>query len=80
MFVSDRNSLLFYSQTFRDILHQEYQVPIEKINIIPGGVDIDRFNINLSPTEARSQLGWHHDHLSKYYFETTLKLLLGNFR
>lgn len=49
------------SQTFRDILHQEYQVPLEKINIIPGGVDIDRFNINLSPLEARSQLGWHQD-------------------
>ncbi len=49
------------SQTFRDILHQEYQVPLEQINIIPGGVDIDRFNINLSQSEARSQLGWHQD-------------------
>ncbi len=49
------------SQTFRDILHQEYQVPLEKINIIPGGVDIDRFNINISPIEACSQLGWHQD-------------------
>ncbi len=49
------------SQTFCDILHQEYQVPLEKIHIIPGGVDIDRFNINLSPTEARNQLNWHPD-------------------
>jgi glycosyltransferase involved in cell wall biosynthesis len=49
------------SQTFRDLLHQEYQVPLEKIHIIPGGVDIDRFNINLSPTEARKQLNWHLD-------------------
>ena len=30
----------------RDLLHQEYQVPLDKIHIIPGGVDIDRFNIN----------------------------------
>ncbi|WP_019506517.1 glycosyltransferase family 4 protein [Pleurocapsa sp. PCC 7319] len=49
------------SQTFSDILHQEYQVPLEKINIIPGGINIDCFNINLAPIEARSQLGWHQD-------------------
>ncbi|MGL6342004.1 MAG: glycosyltransferase family 4 protein, partial [Waterburya sp.] len=49
------------SQTFRNVLHQEYQVPLEKISVIPGGVDIDRFNINLSSTEARTQLHWHSD-------------------
>jgi glycosyltransferase involved in cell wall biosynthesis len=49
------------SQTFRDLLHQEYQVPIEKIHIIPGGVDIARFNIDLSPAESRQQLNWHQD-------------------
>ena len=49
------------SQTFRDILHQEYQVPLDKINIVPGGVDIDRFNIDLSVTEARTKLGWDRD-------------------
>lgn len=46
------------SQTFRDILHQEYQVPLEQINIIPGGVDLERFNIQVSPADARSKLGW----------------------
>lgn len=55
------SQFIVLSQTFRDILHHEYQVPLEKIQIIPGGVDIDRFNINLSPTEARSQLNWHPD-------------------
>ena len=49
------------SQTFRDILHQQYQVPLERIHIIPGGVDIDRFNIGDSPAEARSKLGWSSD-------------------
>ena len=49
------------SQTFHDILHQEYQVPLERINIIPGGVDIDRFNIADSPAEARSKLMWSSD-------------------
>lgn len=47
------------SKTFRDILHQEYGVPLEKIHVVPGGVDIDRFNIELSQAEARSKLGWH---------------------
>lgn len=60
--VYNRSSqFIVLSQTFRDILHQEYQVPLEKIHIIPGGVDIDHFNINLSPVEARSQLNWHPD-------------------
>jgi glycosyltransferase involved in cell wall biosynthesis len=60
--VYNRSSqFIVLSQTFRDILHQEYQVPLDKIQIIPGGVDIDRFNINLSPTEARTQLNWHQD-------------------
>jgi glycosyltransferase involved in cell wall biosynthesis len=60
--VYNRSSqFIVLSQTFRDILHQEYRIPLEKIQIIPGGVDIDRFNINLSPTESRQQLNWHPD-------------------
>ena len=55
------SQFIVLSQTFRDILHQEYQVPLEQINIIPGGVDIDRFNINLSSAEARTVLNWHQD-------------------
>ena len=46
------------SKTFRDILHQEYQIPLEQIEIIPGGVDLKRFNIDISPTEAKAKLGW----------------------
>jgi glycosyltransferase involved in cell wall biosynthesis len=55
------SQFIVLSHTFRDILHQEYQVPLAKIQIIPGGVDIDRFNINLSPAQTRSQLHWHAD-------------------
>ncbi|MEM9510511.1 MAG: glycosyltransferase family 4 protein [Cyanobacteria bacterium P01_E01_bin.35] len=46
------------SETFRDILHQEYQVPLERINVIPGGVDLERFDIKVSSQDARSKLGW----------------------
>jgi glycosyltransferase involved in cell wall biosynthesis len=55
------SKFIVLSQTFRDVLHKEYQVPLAKIHIIPGGVDIDRFNINLSPAQTRSQLHWHAD-------------------
>ncbi|MBD2596699.1 glycosyltransferase family 4 protein [Nostoc spongiaeforme FACHB-130] len=46
------------SKAFGNILYQQYQVPWEKIHIIPGGVNIHRFQPNLSPKEARQQLGW----------------------
>ncbi|MBD2495412.1 glycosyltransferase family 4 protein [Nostoc sp. FACHB-280] len=46
------------SKAFGNILHQQYQVPWEKIHIIPGGVNIHRFQPNFSPKEARQQLGW----------------------
>lgn len=49
------------SKAFGNILHQEYQVPWHKINIIPGGVDVTRFQPNLSPEFARTQLGWPHE-------------------
>jgi glycosyltransferase involved in cell wall biosynthesis len=46
------------SKAFGNILHQQYQVPWNKINIIPGGVDINWFRPNLSAQEACRQLGW----------------------
>ncbi|MDJ0799970.1 MAG: glycosyltransferase family 4 protein [Calothrix sp. MO_167.B12] len=49
------------SQAFAKILHEKYQIPEDKIHVIPGGVNIDRFQPNFSPTEARKQLGWHQD-------------------
>ena len=49
------------SKTFRDILHQEYRIPLEKIHVIPGGVDLKRFNTGISAQEARIKLGWSRD-------------------
>lgn len=46
------------SKAFGNILHQEYQVPWSKIHIIPGGVDLKRFQPNLSRQQARLQLNW----------------------
>ena len=49
------------SQAFGNILHQQYQIPGDKIHIIPGGVDINHFQYNLSRLEARKRLGWPTD-------------------
>ncbi|MEL6458147.1 MAG: glycosyltransferase family 4 protein [Cyanobacteria bacterium J06641_2] len=46
------------SKAFGEVLHQKYQVPWEKIYVIPGGVDINRFQPDLSIPEARTKLGW----------------------
>jgi glycosyltransferase involved in cell wall biosynthesis len=49
------------SKAFGTILHETYNIPWSKIHIIPGGVDTQRFQPNLSRQAARSQLGWHPD-------------------
>jgi glycosyltransferase involved in cell wall biosynthesis len=46
------------SKAFGKILHEEYQVPWEKIQIIPGGVDINWFKPTITKQEARSKLNW----------------------
>jgi glycosyltransferase involved in cell wall biosynthesis len=46
------------SKAFHKILHEEYQVPEEKIHIIPGGVDIDWFKPTITKQDARSKLNW----------------------
>ena len=49
------------STAFRDVLAREYHVPMDRIHVIPGGVDVDRFAIAASPSECRRTLGWPTD-------------------
>jgi glycosyltransferase involved in cell wall biosynthesis len=51
------------SKSFGKILHQHYQIPWNKIHIIPGGVNLAQFQPNLSRGQAREQLGWSQDRL-----------------
>ena len=47
--VYDRcDRFIVLSKAFGDILHQEYQVPWSKIHVIPGGVDLSRFQFDRS--------------------------------
>jgi glycosyltransferase involved in cell wall biosynthesis len=46
------------SAAFRDLLVRRYGVPEQRIHVIPGGVDVDRFAIARSRDECRRALGW----------------------
>jgi len=49
------------SEAFRDVLCTEYGVSADRVRIVPGGVDADRFDIDASPSGARERLGWPTD-------------------
>jgi glycosyltransferase involved in cell wall biosynthesis len=46
------------SKAFGEVLHQEYGIAWDKINVIPGGVDTQAFAPQMTQAEARTQLGW----------------------
>ena len=49
------------SKAFQAVLHQDYGIPLEKIQVVPGGVNPDHFHTPLSRAEARQKLGWESD-------------------
>lgn len=51
------------SKAFGTVLHQVYNIPWSRINIIPGGVDTTRFCPDLSRQQAREQLNWPSDRI-----------------
>lgn len=59
------------SQAFQSILHQNYQVPLNQIHVVPGGVDLARFENGSTSEEARSHLGWPQE---RFIFFTVRRL------
>ena len=55
------NGFIVLSEAFRQILHQYYHVPLEKIFVVGGGIDTAAFNVVLTIAEARAKLGWQRD-------------------
>lgn len=49
------------SDAFKNILIDQFNINENEITIIPGCVDINHFNINLSRENAREKLGWPRD-------------------
>ncbi len=52
--------LIALSSAFRNILTDEYGIDPQRVAVIPGGVDLERFRPS-SPIEARSKMGWPSD-------------------
>jgi len=52
------NRFIVLSRAFRDVLHHHYEVPEERIRLIPGGVDMERFSADVSRLEAKKRLRW----------------------
>ena len=50
--------LIVLSRNFRDVLHRSSRVPMERIRVVPGGVEVDPFGIDVTRREAREQLNW----------------------
>jgi len=49
------------SNAFGRVLHQEYRIPEESIRVVPGCVDVDRFDPPQTKAEARARLGLAQD-------------------
>ncbi|OYQ64323.1 glycosyl transferase family 1 [Pseudanabaena sp. SR411] len=55
------NGFIVLSEAFRQTLHKTYNVPLEKIFIVGGGIDTTEFDLDLTVAKAREKLGWQKD-------------------
>lgn len=58
---SNAHRFIVLSEAFAEILVDEYGVSRDDIQIVPGGVEVDRFDTPVPPLEARKRLGWPTD-------------------
>jgi glycosyltransferase involved in cell wall biosynthesis len=49
------------SDAFRDVLTQDYDISPERVRVVPGGVNVERFDTGRSQRAARERLGWPTD-------------------
>lgn len=53
--------LIVLSEAFAAILRDGYGVPADRIRVVPGAVDVERFRPRMTRAEARAVLGWPID-------------------
>jgi glycosyltransferase involved in cell wall biosynthesis len=53
--------VIVLSQAFADVVRREYEIPDDRIRIVPGAADIQRFATDCSRQQARERLGWPQD-------------------
>ncbi len=49
------------SEAFRQLLHEQYGVPLSRIRVVPGALHLDRYLAASPRAEARQRLGWPAD-------------------
>ncbi len=55
------DAAIVLSSSFAEILSNRFGIAREKIHVVPGGVDAERFDVAESRGEARALLGWPND-------------------
>ncbi len=55
------DGFIVLSESFRQILHKTYGVPLAKIFIVGGGIDTAKFDLDLTIAQAREKMGWSQD-------------------
>jgi glycosyltransferase involved in cell wall biosynthesis len=55
------NAFVVLSRAYQELLHRNHHIPLERIHVVPGAVEMSRFNLSLSKSQAREQLGWPQD-------------------
>ncbi len=53
--------LIVLSEAFKTILCDSYGVDPARVDIVPGGVNCDHYNVPMSRQQAREKLGWPTD-------------------
>lgn len=53
--------VIVLSKAFAKIAEQEYGVAPERLRIVPGAVDLERFGVSMTRAEARQALDWPGD-------------------
>lgn len=53
--------LITLSQAFKNLLVERYGVSPDHVDVVSGGVDVQRFSVGMSRGEARARLGWPTD-------------------
>jgi glycosyltransferase involved in cell wall biosynthesis len=53
--------VIVLSKAFASVAERDYGVQPERIRIVPGAVDLERFGTSVSKADARAELGWPAD-------------------
>ena len=61
MVYSSARRFIVLSEAFAGLLVDRFSVAREKIVVIPGGIDAERFRVDASRQQARERLGWPQD-------------------